>query len=84
MEAYASVECLTFCLMYLDDIEIQFNRKERNTNREWTDTEPTLFVFKANVRPISGRKYKHINIEERDLTHFYVLNNYEKIYHFMK
>ncbi|XP_035546653.1 uncharacterized protein LOC118348671 [Juglans regia] len=29
-EAYVHVECLTFCSMYLNDIETRYNREERN------------------------------------------------------
>ncbi|XP_042942865.1 uncharacterized protein LOC122277050 [Carya illinoinensis] len=31
-EAYLHVECLTFCSMYLNDIETRHNREERNTD----------------------------------------------------
>ena len=84
VKAYISIECLIFCSMYLDDIESWFNHEEHNADREWTDVKSILFIFKINICPISERKYKHMDIEERDLMHFYVLNNYEEIYHFMK
>ena len=45
-EAYIATECLTFCSMYLDDIETRFNHTDCNTNREWDDDEPTLSIFK--------------------------------------
>ena len=45
-EAYVATECVTFCSMYLDDIETRFNRVDYNTDREWDDNEPTLSIFK--------------------------------------
>ena len=45
-EAYVATECVTFCLMYLDDIKIKFNRTDRNANRKWGNNEPTLSIFK--------------------------------------
>jgi hypothetical protein len=83
-EAYISTECLTFCSMYLDDVETRFNREERNADRESDNIESTLSIFKINVSPIGGRKYKHMDIEDRDSAHFYVLNNCEEINHFIE
>ena len=45
-EAYIATECITFCLMYLDDIEISFNRIDHNADHEWGDNELTLSIFK--------------------------------------
>ena len=41
-----ATECVTFCLMYLDDIKIRFNRTDRNADREWDNNKPTLSIFK--------------------------------------
>ena len=45
-EVYVATECVTFYSMYLDDIEIIFNRTDCNADREWGDNEPTLSIFK--------------------------------------
>ena len=55
-EAYIAMECVTFCSMYLDDIEIRFNHTDRNVDREWGDNEPTLSIFKQTIRPIDARR----------------------------
>ena len=54
-KAYVATESVTFCLMYLDDIDIRFNHADRNVDREWDDNEPMLSIFKQTVRPI-GQK----------------------------
>ena len=82
-EAYIFIKYLTFCSIYLDDIKTRFNHEGCNPNRKWADIESTLSIFKVNVRPISRKKYKYMDIEEHKV-HFYVLNNYEKIYHFIQ
>ena len=48
-EVYVATECVTFCSMYLDNIEIIFNHADRNTDREWNDNEPILSIFKQTV-----------------------------------
>ena len=70
--------------MYLDDIEIRFNRTDRNADREWNDNEPTLSIFKQTVRPIGARRYEFMDVNELSKAHFYVLNNYKKIKNFIK
>ena len=49
VEAYIATECVTFCSMYLDDIETRFNHADRNTDREWGDDELTLSIFKQMI-----------------------------------
>ena len=46
VEAYVTTECVTFCSMYLDNIETRFNYTDRNADREWGDNEPILSIFK--------------------------------------
>ena len=74
-EAYVATECVTFCSMYLDDIEIRFNHVDRNADHEWSDNEPTLSIFKQTVRPTGVRRYEFMNVNELSKAHFYVLNN---------
>ena len=54
-EAYIATECVIFCSIYLDDIEIRFNRTDHNTDCEWDDNEPMLSIFKQMIRPIGAR-----------------------------
>ena len=46
VKAYIITEHVTFCSMYLNDIEIRFNHIDRNTDYEWGNNEPTLSIFK--------------------------------------
>ena len=84
MEAYIAMEYVTFCLIYPDDIEIRFNYANCNTGHKWDDDEPTLYIFKQMVRPIGGRRYEFMNVNELSEAHFYVLNNCEEIKNFIE
>ena len=84
MEAYVAMECVTFCSMYLDDIEIRFNGTDRNADYKWSDNELILSIFKQMIRPIGGRRYEFIDVNELSKIHFYVLNNYEEIKDFIE
>ncbi|XP_042973064.1 uncharacterized protein LOC122304867 [Carya illinoinensis] len=55
-EAYVHVECLTFCSMYLNDIETRHNREERNIDVGLCSQQPSLSVFPQKVRPLGGAK----------------------------
>ena len=83
-EAYIATECVTFCLMYLDDIEIRFNCTDHNSDRKWGDNEPMLSIFKQMIRSISARRYEFMDVNELSKAYFYVLNNYEKIEDFIE
>lgn len=49
-EAYIVKECITFCSMYVDGIEIVHNRPERNEDRG--ERQQGLTVFTKTARPI--------------------------------
>ena len=83
-EVCVAMECVTFCLMYLNDIEIRFNHTDRNADREWGDDEPTLSIFKQTVRSMGGRRYGFIDMNELSKAYFYALNNCKKIKDFIK
>ena len=83
-EVYIATECVTFCSMYLDDIEIKFNHTDCNTDYEWDDNELMLSIFKQMVRSIGVRRYKFMDVNELSKAYFYVLNNYEKIKDFIE
>ena len=84
VEVYIATECVTFCSMYLDDIEIRFNRTDCNVDCEQSNNKPTLSIFKQMVRPIGGRRYEFMDVNELSKAHFYVLNNYEEIEDFIE
>ena len=83
-EAYVAIECVTLCSMYLDDIKIRFNRTDCNADREWGDNEPILSIFKQMVRPIGGRRYEFMDVNELSKVHFCILNNCEEIEDFIE
>ena len=84
VEVYVATECVTFCSMYLDDIETIFNRADYNADREWDDNELTLSIFKQMAQPTGARRYEFIDVNELSQAHFYVLNNYEEIKDFIE
>ena len=45
-KAYVATECVIFCSMYFDDIEIRFNRTDHNTDHEWDNNKLMLSIFK--------------------------------------
>ncbi|XP_042964558.1 uncharacterized protein LOC122298763 [Carya illinoinensis] len=61
-EAYVHLECLTFCSMYLHDIETKYHREEHNTDVPIDGPESgntgSLSVFSQKVRPL-GTAYSH-------------------------
>ena len=83
MEAYIATECVTFYSMYLDDIEIRFNRTDRNTNHEWGDNKSMLSIFKQTVCPIDARRYEFMDVNKLSKVYFYILNNCEEIKNFI-
>ncbi|CAN1121606.1 hypothetical protein LINPERHAP2_LOCUS866 [Linum perenne] len=75
-EAYVVDECLTFCSMYLDGIETQFNAPERNLDIE---IDGNLSVFSSKVRPLGLAKYVTLSFEDLDMIHWYVISNCEEV-----
>ncbi|XP_042969114.1 uncharacterized protein LOC122301803 [Carya illinoinensis] len=53
-EAYIHVECLTFCSMYLHDIEMTFTREERNVDVGPDHILGSMSVFFQKVRPMGS------------------------------
>ena len=50
-EAYIHTECLTFCSMYLQNIETKFNRADRNIDADEEETIDGFRIFNQKVRP---------------------------------
>jgi hypothetical protein len=55
-ECYVADECLTFCSMYLRDIETRWNRVERSADVDREEKEEELDVFNLRVRPLGAAK----------------------------
>ena len=73
-EAYIVKECITFCSMYLDEIETVFDRPERNADRG--ERGPGMAVFTDPAHPFSlvSRNAK-ISQEFCDSVHWFLLFN---------
>lgn len=70
-------EALTYCSMYLHDIETHFNRVERNFDYDQA-TRPTssLSAFRQLTRPIGGKRSMLLLDDERKKkVHWYILHN---------
>ncbi|KAG8364929.1 hypothetical protein BUALT_Bualt18G0049800 [Buddleja alternifolia] len=60
-EGYIAQECLTFCSMYLNDIETQFNKAERNYERHRGRSREGLSVFSENSRLVGKGVYDYLD-----------------------
>lgn len=73
-EAYIVNESLTFCSLYLQDVETKFNRRDRYCEGE-NVVRTTLDIFKAKIRPYGAADFGMLTEHERDILHWYVLSN---------
>ncbi|KAL3838469.1 hypothetical protein ACJIZ3_023060 [Penstemon smallii] len=82
-EGYIAEECLTFCSMYLDDIETQFNKIERNYDNCKEKSQQNLSVFSDNTRLIGKGVYNFIDKKSWEQAHSYVLKNTDEVLPFI-
>ena len=54
IEAYNVNEALTFCSMYISEIETGFNRGERSEDRFENQEQGCLSIFSKQARPINS------------------------------
>ncbi|GJY83591.1 hypothetical protein Tco_0496967 [Tanacetum coccineum] len=81
-EGYVADEALTFCSMYLEDIETRFNRPDRNGDTPISDipvTSHEISVFESVCSLIGKRTTITFNDEEYKKVEWYVLNNSPEI-----
>ena len=84
-EGYLADECLTFCSRYMSGINTKFNRKRRNDDDdENTTTESKLDVFKPLGHPTGQGVSIHLDFEECNLIHLYILLNCDDLADFVK
>ena len=74
-EAYIVNECLTFCSMYLSNIETRFNRQDRNYDGCQQEHVGRLSIFLGEVRLIGAPKYYTLTQEDLQVARKYILNN---------
>ncbi|KAG8371533.1 hypothetical protein BUALT_Bualt13G0097800 [Buddleja alternifolia] len=83
-EGYIAEECLTFCSMYLNDIETQFNKAERNYERHRGRSREGLSVFSENSRLVGKGVYDYLDEKSWKQVHSYVLKNCDEVLTFMR
>lgn len=76
-ERWIDKECLTFCSMYLNNVDTIFNRAERNN--ESTKSPGTTSVFSSRARPFGGPKLDVLSNSKLAKVHAFVLNNSDEL-----
>ncbi|CAL2247717.1 unnamed protein product [Prunus armeniaca] len=78
VEAWVQYESLTFCGMYLKDVETVFNRPQRNHDGGMRNEK--LSVFAQSARPFGdpGRG-ESFSRNDMEVAHWFVLNNCDEI-----
>ncbi|CAL8107414.1 unnamed protein product [Prunus armeniaca] len=78
VEAWVQYESLTFCRMYLKDVETVFNRPQRNHDGGMRNEK--LSVFAQSARPFGdpGRR-ESFSRNDMEVAHWFVLNNCDEI-----
>ncbi|XP_075653053.1 uncharacterized protein LOC142623501 isoform X2 [Castanea sativa] len=79
VEGYLSIECLTFCSMYLREIETVWSCEERNSDRCQGERDVGLSVFSQPVRPLGAPKYVRLDDTRLTRARWYVLSNCSEI-----
>jgi hypothetical protein len=83
-ECYIADECLTFCSMYLRDIETRWNNDKRSAEVGREEKEEELDVFSQRVRPLGAAKLVTLDENLFARAKWYVLSNCKDIDSYMK
>ncbi|XP_035549023.1 uncharacterized protein LOC108993538 isoform X1 [Juglans regia] len=83
-EAYIHTECLTFCSMYLQDIETKFTRMDRNVDGGEAENIDGFKIFDQKVRPIGMALNLQLSNKLLPEATWYVLNNCDEIASYLK
>ena len=81
-ERYIDNECLAFCSMYLNDVDIVFNKVERNN--EMMDNSGDISVFSCKGCPLGSLQKCEISDIELEKIHTYILNNCQEMEELIK
>ncbi|KAM6545672.1 hypothetical protein CsatB_026408 [Cannabis sativa] len=74
-EGYIISEALNFFSMYLHGIETRFNCPDRNPDDVGVRRQSTLSIFNLPTRPFRKQSSIRISEDERNMVHWYILNN---------
>ncbi|XP_042971135.1 uncharacterized protein LOC122303420 [Carya illinoinensis] len=77
-EAYIHIECLTFCSLYLQDVETKFTRMDRNIDGE-SENIDGIKIFNQKVRTIGTATTWQLSDKLLTEATWYVLNNCTEI-----
>lgn len=83
-EGYIINEALTYCSMYLHEIETRFNRPERNPDYVQERSSSSVSVFRQLARPFGRKKSIFLTKKECDKVHWYILNNCQDVQPYME
>ncbi|KAB2599488.1 hypothetical protein D8674_009759 [Pyrus ussuriensis x Pyrus communis] len=74
VEAWVAYESLTFCAMYLEDVETTFNRPQRNNDGGVRKEKLSVFAQIARPfgDPVNGESFTKNDME---VAHWFILNN---------
>ncbi|KAJ0682431.1 hypothetical protein HanPI659440_Chr16g0647251 [Helianthus annuus] len=81
-ECYVFEEALTFCSMYLKDVQTKFNRPDRND--DVVVEKRKLWVFESKCRYVGARKEKYLSFIEKSKMEWFVLENCAEVREYMK
>lgn len=79
-EAYIVNESMTFCSMYLCDIETKFNHDGHiNDETQEGQNNNGLSVFAQKACPFGGKSFLELSQQQHEAAHWYILNNCEEL-----
>ncbi|BBH04741.1 Ankyrin repeat family protein, partial [Prunus dulcis] len=78
VEAWVQYESLTFCGMYLKDVETAFNRPQRNNDGGMRKEKLSVFAQRARLFGDPGRG-ESFSRNDMEVAHWFVLNNCDEI-----
>ncbi|XP_041025300.1 uncharacterized protein LOC121265679 [Juglans microcarpa x Juglans regia] len=84
VEAYIHIECLTFCSMYLQDIETKFTQIDRNIDGGEAENIDGFKIFNQKVRLMGVASNLQLSDKLLKEAIWYVLNNCAEIGHYLE
>ena len=77
-EAVVISEAITFCSMYMQNIETHFNRRPRNHVGDASNKQ-NITVFCQNCRPFGAVGVKLLTFEKVQRAHWFILSNCDEV-----
>ncbi|XP_076930723.1 uncharacterized protein LOC143595638 [Bidens hawaiensis] len=80
-EGYVAKEALSFCSMYLRDVQTRFNQPDINEDVVVEKTK--LWVFESKCCPANAKKIKYLTINEKLNFEWFVLDSCQEVRDYM-